>query len=103
MNFDDICDFFPSEHTDVEVSTMMGSKCLRYKGAFIGMYFNKADALIIKVSADRVNELLDSGHGLEFNYTKKRFKEWVLIPSEDEDEFESYMLEAMQFAQTTAK
>lgn len=103
MNFDDICDNFPLDHAGVVVSTMMGSKCLRYKDAFIGMMFDKADALIIKVSPERVNELCDSGQGLEFNFTKKRFKEWVMIPSEDEDEYVNYMLEALEYAKLKAK
>lgn len=103
MNFEDICDNFPLDHHGVVVSTMMGSKCLRYNGAFIGMMFDKADALIIKVSASRVNELCDSGQGLEFNFTKKRFKEWVMIPSEDEDEYADYMLEALEYAKLSAK
>jgi len=82
----------------VEHSTMMKSPCLRYKGDFIAMMFDKADALIIKVSPDRVNELIEDGTGLEFNYTKKRFKEWVLIPLEYEDEYERYIREALEYA-----
>jgi len=84
----------------VEESTMMKTPCLRYKGAFLSMFFDKEEALIIKVSPDRVNELIASGKGLEFNYTKKRFKEWVLIPIEYADDFESYMFEALTYARS---
>ncbi|MCW9034817.1 MAG: hypothetical protein OQK35_04390 [Alphaproteobacteria bacterium] len=83
----------------VEHSTMMKSPCLRYKGDFIAMMFEKADALIIKVSPERVNELIGNGNGLEFNFTKKRFKEWVLIPLEYQDEYENYIREALKYAQ----
>ncbi len=61
----------------VEQSTMMKTPCLRYKGNFMAMMFDKEDALIIKVSPERVNELITAGKGKEFNFTKKRFKEWV--------------------------
>ncbi len=82
----------------VELSTMMGTPCLRYRGDFLSMIFDREDALIVKVSPDRVNELVAAGTGLEFNFTKKRFKEWVLIPFELEDDFESYIREALDYA-----
>ncbi|MCM8540823.1 MAG: hypothetical protein NE328_11160 [Lentisphaeraceae bacterium] len=85
----------------VEKSTMMGSQCLRYKGEFISMMFNKANALIIKVSPKRVNELIDLNEGLEFNFTKKKFKEWVLIPKEFENMYEEYVLEALEYGKNS--
>ncbi len=83
----------------VEESTMMKTPCLRYKGKFLAMMFDKEDALIIKVSPDRVNELVSRGVGAEFNFTKKRFKEWVLIPLEFQDDYEAYITEALSYAQ----
>jgi len=82
----------------IEQSTMMKSSCLRYKGNFMAMMFDKEDALIVKVSPDRVNELITEGIGKEFNFTKKRFKEWVLIPLEYDDQYESYIFEALEYA-----
>jgi len=86
----------------VEQSTMMKTPCLRYKGEFLAMMFDKADALIIKVSHERVNALIDEGVGLEFNFNKKRFKEWVLIPLDYEDEYVSYIEEALEYAKAKA-
>ncbi len=85
----------------VEESTMMKTPCLRYKGAFLGMMFDKQDALIIKVSPERVGELIASGKGMEFNFTKKRFREWVLIPLEFQDEYEKYLNEALTYAKAS--
>ena len=82
----------------VEESTMMKTHCLRYKGSFLTMMFDKEDALIVKVSPERVNELIVMGKGMEFNFTKKRFKDWVLIPIEFQDEYESYINEALIYA-----
>ena len=82
----------------VELSTMMKTPCLRYKGEFLTMMFDKEDALIIKVAPERVNALIAEGKGKEFNFTKKRFKEWVLIPSEFEDQYEDYIYEALEYA-----
>ena len=82
----------------VDQSTMMKTPCLRYKGEFFTMMFDKADALIIQVFPECVNEMIATGIGMEFNFTKKRFKEWVLIPSKYTDEHESYMREALEYA-----
>lgn len=87
----------------VEESTMMKTPCLRYRGSFLAMMFDKEDALIIKVSPERVNELISSGIGMEFNFTKKRFKEWVLIPLEFQDDYEAYINEALIYAKEKVK
>ena len=84
----------------VEASTMMKTPCLRYKGEFMGMMFDKEDALIIKVAPERVNELIASGYGMEFNFTTKRFREWVLIPSEFQDDYAAYLGEALDYAKS---
>jgi hypothetical protein len=97
MSYDQVVDKIIQED-DVTLSTMMGTPCLRYKGDFIAMMFEKEDSLIIKVSPDRVNELILEGNGNEFNFTKKRFKEWVLIPIDLEDKYESYIYESLKYA-----
>ena len=91
------------QHDGVEMSTMMKTPCLRYKGAFLAMMFDKENALIIKVAPERVNELIASGHGLAFNFTKKRFKEWVLIPLEFQDNYIDYVNEALVYAKGKSK
>lgn len=93
----------------VEESTMMGTPCLRYfsspqsKGAFMAMMFDKEDSLIIKVSPERVNDLIAEGSGREFNYTGKKFKEWVLIPSRFEADYLAYLREALDYARAKSK
>jgi len=84
------------------MGTMMQTPCLRYRGSFVAMMFEKEDALIIKVSSERVNALIAEGKGVEFTFTKKRFKEWVLIPLEFGDEYEAFLREAVACAQGSA-
>jgi len=86
------------QQNNVALSTMMKTPCLRYKEEFMTMFFEKEDALIIKVAPERVNQLIEQGKGMEFNFTKKRFKEWVLIPLEFEDEYEAFIDESLQYA-----
>jgi hypothetical protein len=76
---------------------MMGTPCLRYKDDFIAMMLEKEGSFIIKVSDDCVNEIIENGEGNKFNFTKKKFKEWVLIPSEFEKMYKGYVLEALVY------
>ncbi len=99
MNYDDIAHKLTQED-GVEFSTLMKSPCLRYRGDFVAMMFEREDALIIKVSPARVNELIEAGEGSEFNFTKKKFKEWVIIPQEYEDQYEDYIQEAIAYAKS---
>ena len=87
----------------VELSTMMKTPCIRYKGEFLGMMFDKQDCLIVKVSPKRVDEIIAEGFGMEFNFTKKRFKEWVLIPESQQKDYDRYMSEALDYAKSKAK
>jgi len=43
----------------VEQPTMIKTPCLQYRGEFLGMFFDKADTLTIKVSQARVDVLID--------------------------------------------
>jgi len=97
MSYDEVVEKVIKEK-GVEQSTLMKSPCLRYNGDFITMMFTKEKALIIKVSALRVNELIADGVGLEFNFTKKKFKQWVLIPMQYENMYESLIYEALAYA-----
>ncbi len=87
----------------VELSTMMGTACLRYGKEFMGMMFDKENALIIKVSPERVLELMATGIGREFNYTGKRFREWVLIGHAYSADYEVYLREALAYAKGRKK
>lgn len=102
MIYDDIVDRLTREE-DVEISTLMKSPCLRYRGDFIAMMFEREDALIIKVAPARVAELIESGEGCAFNFTGKKFREWVMIPFDYEDRYEDYIREALAYARRKHK
>ncbi len=87
----------------VALSSMMKSPCLRYRGDFFAMMFEREDALIIKVSTERVAELIETGLGLEFNFTKKTFKEWVMIPLDFQHQYDALIKEAMVYVRSKAK
>ncbi len=102
MAYDDIANRLALEE-GVEISTLMKSPCLRYRDDFFAMMFECKDVLIIKVAAARVDYLIETGEGLEFNFTKKKFKEWVMIQLEFEDRYEDYIREALTYARLKHK
>ncbi len=83
---------------DVELSTMMKSPCLRYRGDFVAMIFERENALIVKLSPKRVDELIALEKGRAFNFTKKRFKEWVIIDRVLSDTYTNLINEALAYA-----
>ncbi len=97
MNYEKVERKIIEDH-GAEKSTMMGSPCLRYQGRFFSMIFEKENALVLKLKEHRVNELVACGLGREFNFTKKRFKEWILIPNNEETKYEELMIEALNYA-----
>ena len=102
MIYEEIADRLSLEEPGVAISTKMKSPCLRYQGDFFAMDSVKMDALIVKLSSERVDALIASGEGVEFNFTKKKFKEWVLIPRGREDAYEGYIREALAYSKSKA-
>ena len=79
MSYENVADKMVQE-SGVEYSTMMNSPCLRYNGDFIAIMFEKEDALIIKISPSRVDQLIADENGMEFNFTKKNSKNGYSFP-----------------------
>jgi hypothetical protein len=100
MIYEEIADRISLEEDGVAISTMMKSPCLRYEGEFFAMDSAKMDALIVKLPPDRVDTLIASGEELEFNFTKKKFREWVMIPRGREDAYEGFIREALAYSRS---
>lgn len=82
-----------------EKSTMMGHPCLRIDGDFFASMERRTGDLIVKLSADTVNEMIDAGTALPFAPAGRRFKEWALVTSRDEDHWETLLQDALAFVQ----
>jgi len=65
---------------ETERGTMMGFPCLRQGGQFFASVHPETGDLIVKVRADRVQELMDQGIGKAFAPNGRTFREWVIIP-----------------------
>jgi hypothetical protein len=86
-----------AENPGLETARMFGSNGLRTEsGKFAG--FVRGDELVVKLPADRVSELLESGEGSVFDAGRGRpMKEWVALHPADEAVIEGYLLEARAF------
>lgn len=79
-------------------ATMMGHPCVRLAGKFLASYDIKARSLVVKLSRDRVAELVEQGVGEPFAPAGKVFREWVAIPTVDRDVWQRVLAEAVDFA-----
>jgi len=95
--FDSVVARLRSENPSLETARMFGSTGLRTEsGKFAG--FARGDQLVVKLPADRVSELLESGEGAVFDAGRGRpMKEWVVLHPADEAAVERYLLEARAF------
>lgn len=88
------------ERESITRSTMMGYPCLRVDGDFFASVHPESGSLIIKLSADRVNAMVESGEGQSFAPNGRRFKEWVLIAEQDASRWNALLDEACAFVST---
>jgi hypothetical protein len=62
------------------------------------------DRFVVKLPANRVNELLSSGEGLSYDAgTGKQLKEWVIISTISLEKWVEFALEAKDFVSTLIK
>ncbi|HYH25872.1 MAG TPA: hypothetical protein VD834_11025 [Blastococcus sp.] len=88
-------------HPADEEGRMLQAPGLRTHGRFYG--FAYADALMVKLPAARVAELIAAGRGQPCSPRAGRpMREWVRIPGPGEDECFSYLVEARAFVSGAA-
>jgi len=85
-----------------EKSTMMGHPCLRIDGDFFASMERNTGDLIVKLAADRVNEMIEAGTAEPFAPAGRRFKEWALITTRNEAQWEALLTDAMTFVASNA-
>lgn len=58
---------------------MMGFPCLRVSGQFFASFDRRANPLIVKLRATRVQQLIESGAAVPFAPAGRIFREWASI------------------------
>ncbi len=95
--FWELIDGFQTGDPRVEEGTIMGGKCARVAGEFLGLVDFEGFGLVVKLPKARVAELIEQGHGQPFAPAGKVFKEWVSIPKRDGHRWRSLLQEGIAF------
>ena len=85
----------------VEEGTIMGGKCARVGGEFLGLVDYKGSGMVVKLPPGRVAELIDKGVGQPFGPGKKVFKEWLSVPKRDRRRWRALLAEGIEFVAPT--
>jgi len=85
------------EDPRVEEGTIMGGRCARVAGEFLGLVDYKGSGMVVKLPKARVAELIDQGHGQPFAPANKVFKEWLSVPKRDRRRWRSLLHESIAF------
>jgi hypothetical protein len=78
-------------------STMMGYPCLRHNGAFFACVQRGTGHLIVKLPADRVQELVGSGCAQSFAPNGRIFREWAAFTRHHRKQWTALLDEARRF------
>jgi hypothetical protein len=76
--------------------TMFGHRCVRAGKEFVAMPGHRSNGMVVKLPAERVTELVESGRGRPVAPAGKTFKEWVEIAAGED--WGPYLDEAVAFA-----
>lgn len=77
--------------------TIMGGPCVRAGKEFVGMPHHKGPGLVVKLSRERVDELIADGQGASFAPAGKVFREWVLVAAFSDERAEELLRESVSF------
>jgi len=95
--FWELIEEFQLEDPRVEEGTIMGGRCARVSGEFLGLVDYKGSGMVVKLPKARVAELIDQGVGQPFAPAKKVFKEWVAVPGRDRRRWRALLRESIDF------
>ena len=82
----------------VQRSTMMGLPCVRFDGRSFAPLDRRTGALLVKLPAERVRQLIDAGQGQPFVPAGRTFREWVAITVPDRRRWQALLAEARDHA-----
>ena len=99
--FDTVSERLLAEDPGLGQGRMMNATGLKTGGKFFAMVVK--DELVVKLPAERVNELIEEGEGSRFDPGHGRLmKEWVTLHPPDEAACTAYVVEARDFVSALA-
>lgn len=91
------------EDPGVVEGTIMNGRCLRVDGEFLALVDYKDSGLVVKLSRERVDELIAAGIGRPFAPAGRVFKEWVAVPEPNRRRWDGLLREGIVLARAGAK
>lgn len=85
------------EDARVEEGTIMGGRCARVAGEFLGLVDHRDSGMVVKLPRERVAELIAEGVGQPFAPADKVFREWVSVPKRDRRRWRELLRESVEF------
>ena len=82
----------------VSRSTMMGLPCLHLHGVFFAACDRRTGDLLVKLSQQRVSDLIEAGTASPFAPAGRRFRQWAAVPPELSQHWSALLAEAQQHA-----
>jgi hypothetical protein len=95
--FWDLIDEIREADPRVEEGTIMGGRCARVSGEFLGLVDYKGSGMVIKLPRHRVDELIEQGIGRPFAPATKVFREWVAVVEPDRGLWFELLRESIAF------
>lgn len=92
-----------AEDASVVEGTIMNGRCLRVGKDFLALVDYKGSGLVVKLTAQRVAELIATGVGQPFAPAGRVFKEWVAVPKADRRRWASLLREGVAVAKGSAQ
>lgn len=79
--------------------SLMGFPCLHTGGEFFATCDHRTGELIVKMSKERVQELIASGVGQPFAPAGRVFSQWALVPERDAGTWTALLDEARTYVE----
>ena len=95
--FWDLIDELRERDDRIEEGTIMGGRCVRVSGEFLGLVDYKNSGMVVKLPRTRVDELIAQGIGRPFAPAGKVFREWIAIAKPDRRRWSKLLDEAVAF------
>ncbi len=78
--------------------TIMKARCLRVGNEFLALADFKGSGMVIKLTRERVAEIVLSGGGQPFAPAGRVFKEWVALPEPEAERWRELLREGIVLA-----
>lgn len=101
--FWDLIDELREQDDRIEEGTIMGGRCARVAGEFLGLVDYKNSGMVVKLPRTRVDELISEGIGQPFAPAGRVFREWVAITKPDRLCWSKLLVEAVDFVESTTE